>query len=88
MDNFEALPMFLNPKLSYSQRAIPWWFQKQLIHGVLSADSQTDFLGLHSSVIHLGQLQIRSSCISRNEFYSLHLQQCQGMCLASLYPRI
>lgn len=41
-----TLPMFLNPKGSYLQRAIPWWLQKQLIHGVLSAESQLDSLGL------------------------------------------
>lgn len=40
----------------------------------------------HFSAIQLGQLQIWSACMFRNEFYSLYLQQCQGMCLANLYP--
>jgi len=38
--------LFLNPRSNYSQRAIAWWLQKELIHGVLSAASEAVCTGL------------------------------------------
>lgn len=86
MHHCATLPMFLIPKDNYLQRAIPWWLQKQLIHGVPSSESQLGFLGL--------PLQCNSSGPAA-DLECLHIQKwillfvfaaMPRMCLASLYP--
>lgn len=55
--------MFLNPRGNCSQKAIPWWLQKKLIHGVLSPASEAICPG------------ILVQCNSAADPVSLHIQK-------------